>query len=158
MRSKRIELSHAEFQKKVWNEVSLEMNEPVEGLKKTWKGLRGTFQKEFQKLKSGNGGDASQVPKWPFFNQLLFFANTVKPRNMESSVPPVEEDVTEEDTTNEKSTIEDHAATLSTSQHSDLSTCATQGENVGDSRQQIHVTSATKKLFKSPQKIENLQT
>lgn len=70
-----------DVQKKLWKEVSIKMKSPEEEVKKRWKGLRDTFRKIYikqMKMKTGRGGHVGQ-PLWPFFKQLSFLTDTLKP-------------------------------------------------------------------------------
>ena len=47
-----------------------------------WKNLRDTFVRELRKVKTKKSGDKGPkyVSHWPFFDNLLFIADTVKHR------------------------------------------------------------------------------
>lgn len=100
------------------------------------------------KTKTGSGGNESQSSSWPFFNQLSFLSDTIKPRSMQSSVPPVESD-NMSITTDEGEEIYD-SEELADVGHTDLP--STPGSHWGsvDIQQQASTTSSAKKQFKSP--------
>ncbi|XP_045482789.1 uncharacterized protein LOC123686591 isoform X2 [Harmonia axyridis] len=68
---------------KCWREISLEMNEDGNKLRKKWKYLRDQFSVELGKcpiLRSGDAPEDELSSKWTYFTQLLFLKDVVKPR------------------------------------------------------------------------------
>ncbi|CAH1396346.1 unnamed protein product [Nezara viridula] len=131
-------------QKALWQQVSKEINEPVEALKKRWRGLRDTFRKELKKeINSKSGADDSQRSSWPFFRQLYFLADTIQLGHTESGVPPAEE---EEESLSDS--LHEHQCHSTAPQCTALATPWAQGEVFGDN----HETSKSKakKSIKSP--------
>lgn len=60
-------------------------------LRKKWKYLRDQFSVECSKLKPSKSGDAANTtnePKWPYYKQLLFLKDIVKPRASSSNLKP----------------------------------------------------------------------
>lgn len=107
-------------------------------------------------MKSGSGGDASQVPKWPFFNQLRFLTDTIEPRNMSSSIPEVQEDKCETDTKISEFQLDDTSAPTSSHEQSDFDIASSTRENDGD--QLGNTPTAVKTTFKTPSKKKTIRT
>ncbi|KAK5644993.1 hypothetical protein RI129_006293 [Pyrocoelia pectoralis] len=78
-------------QRKLWQEVAVEINANVDVVKNKWRGLRDTFRREFnkaKKYKSGDGAASVVTPKWPYFKMLLFLSNTVDRRKLHGNTSP----------------------------------------------------------------------
>nr|CAI5845527.1 unnamed protein product [Callosobruchus analis] len=83
-----------DVQRKLWQEVAVEMSVKVEDVKNKWRGLRDTFRKEFtksKKRKSGDGAESVVTSKWTYYNMLLFLSETVARRKLHGSVSPQRE-------------------------------------------------------------------
>ncbi|KAF5283656.1 hypothetical protein FQR65_LT13780 [Abscondita terminalis] len=68
---------------KYWKEISNQMNESEVKVRKQWKYLRDQFSVELGKYPPPRSGDAAEdmpASKWPYFSQLLFLKDIVKPR------------------------------------------------------------------------------
>ncbi|CAG9822198.1 unnamed protein product [Phaedon cochleariae] len=66
-----------------WKEISNEIIEDEAKVRKKWKYLRDQFSVELGKLPVRRSGDAAEddlQSKWPYFSQLLFLKDIVKPR------------------------------------------------------------------------------
>lgn len=66
-------------------------------LRKKWKYLRDQFSVECSKVKQPRSGDAAETttePKWPYFKQLQFLKDIVRPRVSSSNLKPTAATVT----------------------------------------------------------------
>ncbi|XP_068082909.1 uncharacterized protein [Anabrus simplex] len=127
----------------------------VEDIKKRWRGLRDTFRKELKKYndkRSGSGGDTINEPKWPFFNQLCFLSDTIRPRNMSSSVPDVSEDTGSNEVDAEGTEFETDSTAALFTPHSveNIAGPSQNNDDDDDDVQQVH--KQRNKPFKSPLK------
>ncbi|XP_031337208.1 uncharacterized protein LOC116166393 [Photinus pyralis] len=83
-----------DIQRKLWQEVAVEMNTKVDEVKSKWRGLRDTFRKEFnksKKQKSGDGAESVVTSKWPYYKILLFLSKTVERRKLHGNISPQKE-------------------------------------------------------------------
>ncbi|XP_050515930.1 uncharacterized protein LOC126890781 [Diabrotica virgifera virgifera] len=111
-----------DINRKLWQEVAVEMNTTVDGVKNKWRGLRDTFRKEFNKSKKqkcGDGAESVVTSKWPYYKILLFLSKTVERRNLHGNISPQEESNNNSSSESE-STLEaaDNAYSQSTIQES----------------------------------------
>ena len=61
-------------------------------LQRKWKGLRDTYVKEMKKLKTAPSGSGAQKKiNFMYFNRLMFLERTVRNKNTESNIAPLEE-------------------------------------------------------------------
>ncbi|VVC93449.1 unnamed protein product, partial [Leptidea sinapis] len=67
---------------KYWHEISTEMNEDENKIRKKWRYLRDQFAVELGKIHCNWMEDEENVnsPKWPYFKSLLFLKDQVRPR------------------------------------------------------------------------------
>ncbi|CAH1990964.1 unnamed protein product [Acanthoscelides obtectus] len=66
-----------------WKEISIEIKQDEAKIRKQWKYLRDQFSVELGKLPPPRSGDAAEdlpTSKWPYFTQLLFLKDVIKPR------------------------------------------------------------------------------
>lgn len=73
-------------------------------MKKKWKNLRDTFNREYKKVpipKSGDSADSAPVynGKWPYFQSMLFLKDMAQPRSTSSNLQTVEDSTSSLDDT-----------------------------------------------------------
>lgn len=86
---------------KLWNDISAELGENKDKLKKKWKYLRDQFYYELRKQQLPQTDDSTDnvsVSKWPHFQKLTFLKDHAKPRTHSGNLSSLVQGIAEEDT------------------------------------------------------------
>ncbi|ERL85020.1 uncharacterized protein LOC109546506 [Dendroctonus ponderosae] len=138
-----------DIQRKLWQEVAVEINADVHVVKNKWRGLRDTFRKELnksKKSKSGDGAESLVISKWPYYKMLLFLSESVARRKLHGNVSPQKKKTETSDSETEPileaagniinyhPTIEEQSQHMSTKDIQQPSTSDTKATNIPNTR------------------------